>query len=135
MAKIKCKDTNPEIVLRKYLFSMGYRYRLNLATVTGKPDIVLPKYHAVIFVHGCFWHQHGCSIYKRPKTHTSFWDKKFETNKKRDLSVQSDLLSNGWRVGIIWECALSSKRLIKTEQMINCWIKSNRKRIEIPKQE
>ena len=114
MSRIKGKDTSIEIKVRKYLFSQGFRYRKNVKTLPGKPDIVLPKYHAVVFVHGCFWHRHpGCIKAYMPKTRVEFWQKKFESNVQNDVLHQKELIDAGWRVFIVWECEVE-KGLEKT---------------------
>ena len=114
MSRIKGKDTSIEIKVRKYLFSQGFRYRKNVKTLPGKPDIVLPKYNAVVFVHGCFWHRHpGCIKAYTPKTRVEFWRKKFESNIQNDVLHQKELIDAGWRVFIVWECEVE-KDLEKT---------------------
>jgi DNA mismatch endonuclease (patch repair protein) len=111
MSRIRAKDTKPEEIVRKYLFSRGYRYRKNDKRYPGKPDIVLPKYHTVIFVHGCFWHRHkGCKFATTPATNRDFWEKKFAENVERDKNVQNQLQSMGWNVIIVWECEIANKR-------------------------
>lgn len=107
MSRIKGKDTKIEVEVRKYLFSKGYRFRKNDKRYPGKPDIVLPKYHVAIFVHGCFWHQHeGCKDATTPKTRTEFWLEKFDENVKNDQIKQEKLRELGWKVIVIWECEL-----------------------------
>lgn len=107
MSQIKGKDTKIEVEVRKYLFSKGYRFRKNDKRYPGKPDIVLPKYHVAIFVHGCFWHRHeGCKDATTPKTRTEFWLEKFDKNVKNDQIKQEKLKEMGWRVIVIWECEL-----------------------------
>ena len=107
MSHIPSKNTKPEETVRKYLFSKGFRYRKNVSTLPGKPDIVLPKYHAVVFVNGCFWHAHdGCKWFVPPKTRTDFWSAKFEYNKARDHRNYQKLEDMGWRVLIVWECEI-----------------------------
>ena len=105
MAKIRGKDTRPEWIVRRYLFSHGYRYRKNLKSLPGSPDIVLPKYGLVIFVHGCFWHGHEEDSHI-PKSHTGFWQQKIENNRRRDQRNKAELLRMGWSVLTIWECQL-----------------------------
>ena len=110
MSRIKGKDTSIEIKVRKYLFSQGFRFRKNVKTLPGKPDIVLPKYHTVIFVHGCFWHRHpGCKDATTPKTRTDFWLKKFEQNVRNDFLNKEALVNKGWRVLTIWECEITKQ--------------------------
>lgn len=107
MSRIKGKDTKTEVEVRKYLFSKGYRFRKNDKRYPGKPDIVLPKYHVAIFVHGCFWHRHeGCKDATIPKTRTEFWLEKFDKNVKNDQIKQEKLRELGWKVIVIWECEL-----------------------------
>lgn len=105
MAKIRSKDTKPEIVVRSLLHAMGYRFRLHRNDLPGKPDIVLAKYRTVILVHGCFWHRHnGCPNATTPKTNYDFWQKKFSDNVARDKRNEEDLLKLGWNVITVWEC-------------------------------
>lgn len=107
MSHIPSKNTKPEETVRKYLFSKGFRYRKNVAQLPGKPDIVLPKYRAAVFVNGCFWHGHqGCKWFVKPKTNTEFWDAKFQYNIERDQQNYKKLKNMGWRVFIIWECEI-----------------------------
>ena len=107
MSRIKGKDTKIEVEVRKYLFSKGYRFRKNDKRYPGKSDIVLPKYHVAIFVHGCFWHRHeGCKDATTPKTRTEFWLEKFDKNVKNDQIKQEKLRELGWKVIVIWECEL-----------------------------
>ncbi len=107
MSCIKGKNTKPEEIVRKYLFSQGFRYRKNDKRLPGTPDIVLPKYRTVIFVNGCFWHGHqGCRYFVVPKTNTDFWMNKIDTNRIRDQKKISELEAMGWKVIVIWECEL-----------------------------
>lgn len=110
MSRIKGKNTKPEMLVRKFLFAKGFRYRLHDKNLPGKPDIVLPKYKTVIFVHGCFWHGHeGCKYYTIPKTRTEWWTEKIEKNKLNDKIQEDKLISMGYKVIIIWECAIKNK--------------------------
>lgn len=120
MSRIKSKDTKPELALRKVLHGLGFRYRLHGAGLPGKPDIVLPKYKTVVFVHGCFWHRHpGCNIATTPKSNTEFWKDKFQKNKERDTRSKETLEKLGWTVLIAWECELDSmKKAIETGKRI-----------------
>jgi len=109
MSRIRGKNTRPEIMVRKWLWANGYRYRLHRKDLPGKPDIVLPKYRAVIFVHGCFWHRHGCTFTTTPDTRRDLWYTKFEENVARDKRNIKCLLEQYWRVMVIWECSLIGK--------------------------
>lgn len=107
MSSIKGKDTKPELLVRKFLFKRGYRYRLNHPRLPGHPDLVMLKYRSVIFVNGCFWHGHeGCKYFILPKSNTDFWKTKIERNKERDIEVQKELAKMGWHCITIWECQL-----------------------------
>lgn len=115
MSKIKGKDTKPELMVRKYLFSHGFRYRVNVNVLPGKPDIVLPKYKTAIFINGCFWHGHeNCKFYVLPKTRTEWWKQKIDRNKQRDIEVSEKLRYIGWRTMVIWECQLKPRNKDKT---------------------
>jgi DNA mismatch endonuclease (patch repair protein) len=105
MSGIKGKNTKPEMLVRSMLHKMGYRFRLHMKDLPGKPDIVLPKYHTVVFVHGCFWHRHsGCKYAYTPKSRTDFWNEKLNRNIERDQSNCKILVEMGWRVLTVWEC-------------------------------
>ncbi|RYG33356.1 MAG: DNA mismatch endonuclease Vsr [Chitinophagaceae bacterium] len=107
MSRIRSKDTKPELIVRKFLFSRGFRYKLHDKSLAGKPDIVLPKYKTVIFVHGCFWHGHeGCRYFVVPKTRTEWWLNKINTNINNDAASVSRLREAGWKVLTLWECDL-----------------------------
>ena len=106
MAGIKAKNTKPEMIVRRGLHGMGFRFRLHDSKLPGKPDLVLPKYHAVIFVNGCFWHGHDCEFFKWPKTREEFWREKIGRNRALDLANAERLAFKGWRNLTIWECAL-----------------------------
>ena len=104
MQAIKAKDTKPELLVRSRLFKRGFRYRLHRKDLPGKPDLVLRKYKTVIFVHGCYWHRHGCKYTTTPKTNFEFWDKKFRENIKRDKINEESIIDYGWSFIKIWEC-------------------------------
>jgi len=106
MSQIRGSDTKPEIIVRRELHARGFRFRLHARNLPGRPDIVLPKYNAVIFVHGCFWHAHHCQKGRVPGTNSSFWSEKFKNNQKRDARVTRALRAAGWRVLKVWECDL-----------------------------
>ena len=108
MSRIKNKNTNPEEIVRKYLFSKGFRYRKNVKKLPGCPDIVLKKYKTAIFVNGCFWHKHNCSKFVWPKSNTEYWHNKITRNTERDLTNYQALKNMGWKVLIVWECELKS---------------------------
>ena len=120
MSAIGGKDTRPELKVRSYLHSRGFRFRLHARNLPGRPDMVFPKYRTVVFVHGCFWHRHdGCNLAYHPKTNVDFWEKKFQANVERDLRNLQELEKDGWKVLIIWECELSgSDALTQLEEGI-----------------
>ncbi|WLI87847.1 very short patch repair endonuclease [Massilia sp. R2A-15] len=109
MRAVRSKNTSPELLVRKLLFARGLRFRLHVASLPGAPDIVLPKYRTVIFVHGCFWHGHDCYLFKLPQTRTDFWQSKIKANSERDLRNAETLRLAGWRVLTVWECALRGR--------------------------
>ena len=106
MSRIRGKDTKIELEVRRGLHALGFRYRLGGAGLPGRPDIVLPKYRTVVFVHGCFWHQHDCHLFRLPKTRTEFWKSKVDSNRERDRRNERLLLEAGWNVETVWECLL-----------------------------
>lgn len=114
MASVKSKNTKPEVLVRKALFSEGFRYRINDKRLPGSPDIVLPKYKIVIFVHGCYWHGHeNCSKAIKPATNKEFWNVKIQKNRQRDQKAQEELEANGWNVLVIWDCQLRNQKLFE----------------------
>ena len=134
MASVRTSGTKPELLVREALLAAGYRYRLgeNYQTsgrkLPGKPDIVLPGRKVVIFVHGCFWHRHDCHLFVWPKTRVEFWEHKLNANHERDVKQQRELIEQGWRVGVVWECALRGREQISQEQLIlslTRWIEGN----------
>ena len=115
MSKIRGKDTKPEIIVRSYLFSKGLRFRKNDKRYPGSPDVVLPKYKTIVFVHGCFWHRHeGCKYATMPKSNVKYWENKFYKNKERDERNQKELEAMGWKVITVWECQLKKDKLEQT---------------------
>lgn len=111
MSHVRSTNTKPEVALRKALFAEGLRYRINDKRLMGKPDIVFPKYKTVVFVHGCFWHGHeGCDHYSVPKSNTEYWINKVSKNKLRDKKEQDALMADGWRVIVVWECEINTKK-------------------------
>ena len=120
MSQIRSKDTKPEILVRKYLFSKGLRFRKNDKRYPGAPDIVLPKYHTIVFVHGCFWHFHPeCKYAIMPSSNVEFWEKKLYGNRDRDKKNQEELHQMGWRVIIVWECQL--KKDVREKNLENLY--------------
>lgn len=127
MSRIKSSNTKPEEIVRKYLFSKGFRYRKNDKRYPGKPDIVLPKYRTIIFVNGCFWHGHkGCKYYVVPKTNTDFWLNKINHNIERDQKQINQLKMEGWNVIVVWECQLKQEKQNDTLMSIERNIKDGK---------
>ena len=109
MSGIRGRHTRPELVVRSALHARGFRFRLHVSDLPGKPDLVFPKHRAVIQVHGCFWHRHGCAKTTTPSTNVEFWETKFHQNIERDIRAEANLEKLGWRVGLVWECAMGKK--------------------------
>ena len=122
MSRIRSADTKPEMVVRRIVHRMGYRYRLHAKGLPGNPDLAFKARRKVIFVHGCFWHQHGCRQYRMPRTRTDFWDPKLQTNKTRDAKVQRELRELGWKVLIVWECEI--KDLVGLQERITAFLEA-----------
>lgn len=125
MSGIQSKDTKPELKIRSALHKLGFRYKLYDKTLPGKPDLVFPKYNAVILIHGCFWHLHDCHLFKWPSTRPAFWKEKITGNKQRDKKNIQLLNENGWRILVIWECAMKGKHKLDFEttiQSISEWL-------------
>ncbi|WP_348679886.1 very short patch repair endonuclease [Alcanivorax profundi] len=118
MAGIKGKDTKPEMLIRSELHRRGFRFRKNVKDLPGKPDIVLPKYKAVIMVNGCFWHGHGCHLFKWPSSRPGFWREKIEGNKCRDMKKLMALNEMGWRTCVVWECSIKGKFALENDALI-----------------
>ncbi|ASV33059.1 DNA mismatch endonuclease Vsr [Candidatus Hamiltonella defensa] len=133
MSGIRGRNTKPEILIRRLLHLHGFRFRLHVRDLPGKPDIVLPRYHAIVFVHGCFWHGHDCPLFKWPGTRPDFWREKIGRNQAKDNLVRESLLANGWRVGIVWECALrgAGKNIEGVAQSLSEWLRSVAPLIEV----
>lgn len=119
MAGIRGKDTRPEMILRCGLHARGFRFRLHDRRLSGTPDLVFPGRRAVIFVHGCFWHGHGCHLFRLPATRQDFWREKIESNSARDTAAASALAADGWRVLTIWECALKGRERLPLETVLD----------------
>jgi DNA mismatch endonuclease, patch repair protein len=134
MSGIRAADTRPEMLLRRGLHGLGFRFRLHAKNLPGRPDIVFPRYKAVIFVHGCFWHGHDCHLFKWPSTRSEFWRKKIERNQYVDLRAAQALGELGWRVGVVWECATKGKsRRDLADLLGRCekWLRFDRKNLEV----
>ncbi len=134
MSGIRAKDTQPELIIRKALFREGFRYRLHEKRLPGRPDLVFPKYNAVIFIHGCFWHGHDCHLFKWPKTRKEFWRKKITRNKEVDQRNYKRLKEEGWHSITVWEWALKGKTRRPFEKVIARiakWLVHGTKDIEI----
>jgi len=129
MSGIRGKNTRPEILIRSLLHGMGFRYRLHVGSLPGKPDVVLPRYRAVIFIHGCFWHGHDCHLYRVPGTRQDFWLNKVRCNQKNDKVVEAALTEGQWRIAVVWECALRGRGRLNPEivaQSLKRWLKGKR---------
>ncbi|NWJ25959.1 DNA mismatch endonuclease Vsr [Rhizobium sp. Td3] len=128
MSGIRGVNTKPELAIRKALHRQGFRFRLYARDVPGRPDLLLPKYRAAIFVHGCFWHGHDCSLFRMPRTRTQFWQAKIDRNRNRDVEVSVQLADLGWRQLSIWECAFRGKAQIGLDETVVRtiqWIRSD----------
>lgn len=134
MSGIRGKDTKPEMVMRRGLHALGFRFRLHDRKLPGTPDLVFPKYHAVILVHGCFWHGHDCHLFRLPGSRTEFWRTKIDRNRAIDARTELALHDGGWRVGTVWECAMRGKGRISMENILeacSAWLKSDVSELEI----
>lgn len=135
MSGIRGKDTKPEITIRKALFARGFRYRLHDKKLPGKPDLSFPRYRSVILVHGCFWHQHNCRLFKWPKSNQEFWRNKIQSNSERDKKHRLDLTNKNWRILTIWECSLKGKSKDEKVNLIDSieeWLLTGQNNKEIP---
>ena len=134
MSRIRSTNTKPELVVRRLLHGMGFRYRLYARSLPGTPDLVFSKYRAVVFIHGCFWHGHDCPAFRFPGTRKSFWSAKINRNRERDRISEQALADTGWRVAAVWECALRGSNRIGGEvsaKRLAAWLRGSRKRFEI----
>lgn len=134
MAGIRGRDTKPELLIRKGLHAKGFRFRLHGRKLPGRPDLVFPARKATIFVHGCFWHGHDCHLFKWPSSREEFWRQKIAGNRERDGKAAQMLLSDGWRVLVLWECALKGRERQSTETVLDQvadWLQSDRQIGEI----
>ncbi len=131
MSRIRGGDTAPELLIRKGLWHAGFRYTLHAAKLPGKPDIVLPRWNAVVFVHGCFWHRHsGCAYFRLPKTRTAFWDVKLAQNQARDRANIAAMESLGWRVAVVWECAVRTNSQVAVKKLVR-WLQRTETTLEL----
>lgn len=135
MSGIRGRNTKPEILVRRLLHRQGFRFRLHVRDMPGKPDIVLPRYRAAIFVNGCFWHGHDCPLYRVPDTRTDFWLDKINRNRANDQKAKDALLATGWRVAVIWECALrgAEKDIEGAAQRLGEWLRGKEQETGIKK--
>lgn len=135
MARIRASDTGIETAVRRALHKMGFRYRLGGCGLAGRPDILLPRWKAVVFVHGCFWHGHDCPLFRLPKTNQSFWTEKINGNRERDQRNVDELLSAGYRIATVWECALRRDKDLAERSLaqLASWLKSSRQRLDVRK--
>ena len=134
MSGIHSKNTKPEMRIRQALHARGFRYRIHSPEVYGKPDIIMKKHNAIIFIHGCFWHGHDCPLFRLPKTRTEFWQKKIDTNRERDKKVYSRLRDEGWRIAIIWECSMRGKGKMDFLTLVDIlaeWIESDQETLTL----
>ena len=134
MAGIRGTNTKPELLLRKGLHARGFRFRLHDKRLPGKPDLVLPRYRAVLFAHGCFWHGHDCHLFRWPGTRVDFWRTKIERNREVDARAADALRDAGWRQGVVWECALKGRTRLPIEEVLDrctTWLRSSEERLEV----
>lgn len=134
MSGIRGIDTKPELVVRHGLYQRGFRYRLHRKDLPGRPDIVLPRHNAVVFVHGCFWHAHDCQLFRWPGTRMEWWREKIETNRARDIRASAALRQLGWRQAHVWECALKGKHRLDPDKMLDRlvrWLHGQRYELDI----
>jgi DNA mismatch endonuclease (patch repair protein) len=132
MSGIRGRDTKPELLIRKALHKRGFRYRTHVRDIPGRPDLVFPKYGAVVFVHGCFWHRHpSCALATVPSSNASFWKEKFDKTIERDARIMTQLRKAGWRIAIIWECVAEPKKAEAMANMIKSWLLSDRSELEL----
>ena len=131
MSRIRGKSTRPELLVRNRLWRAGFRYRLHAKGLPGRPDLVLPRWKAVVFVHGCFWHRHaGCPYFRLPKTRSDFWNEKLGRNQERDEMTIATLMGRGWRVAVVWECAVRSDPDAVGSTLAN-WLRQGRGSVQV----
>lgn len=132
MSRVRQRNTEPETRLRSALHRLGLRYRLHVADLPGRPDLVFARFNAVVFVHGCFWHRHGCRYATMPTTRRRFWQKKFSDNQARDAANVDGLILGGWRVGIVWECALKHHGHEPVAAAVRKWLRGRSPTLTLP---
>lgn len=132
MSRIRGRDTRPEMLVRRALHAKGFRYRLHDRKLPGTPDLIFPKYGAVIFVHGCFWHAHDCDLFTWPSIRKEFWEEKIGRNRERDRLALQRLQESGWRTLVIWECALKRQEISAVANHATKFLKSKRPAMSIP---
>lgn len=125
MSRIRSRNTKPEVLVRRWLWHYGYRYRLNVKTLAGRPDIVLRRYRTVVFVNGCFWHGHDCAGFRLPQSNADFWRAKIERNRSRDNRNLAELRGQGWHVIVLWECQLKKATFFQTMQALDLALSQN----------
>jgi DNA mismatch endonuclease (patch repair protein) len=134
MAGIRGKNTKPEMILRRGLHRLGFRFQLHRKDLAGRPDLVFPKHQAVLLAQGCFWHGHDCHLFKWPKSRDAFWREKIEQNKARDKTTAEQLRQEGWRIGEVWECALKGRGRVEPAAVLKTcadWLLSTEERLEV----
>lgn len=134
MSGIRGRNTKPELLLRRGLHKAGFRFRIHASELPGKPDIVFPRYNAILLAHGCFWHGHDCHLFKLPSTRQEFWQTKIERNRSVDARVLAALTEMGWRVGVVWECALKGRTRLPLDDVIQAcagWLRGRMSGFEI----
>lgn len=134
MSGIRNRDTKIEVAVRKAVFARGFRYRLNQDGLPGKPDLVFPRFRAAVFVHGCYWHGHDCKLFRLPGTNRNFWQEKIQGNRIRDMRNAEALSQMGWRIGVVWECALRDKggaALERVADRLVRWLQGKGETVEI----
>lgn len=134
MSRVGSKDTKPELLIRQGLHALGFRYRLHVKDLPGKPDVVFPRYNSLIFINGCFWHGHCCNLYRFPKSNINYWKDKISRNIERDRSNIKSLADDGWRILIVWECATKGRTRLPIEkvlQNVSDWLLSEIRYFEI----
>jgi DNA mismatch endonuclease (patch repair protein) len=135
MSGIRSKDTQPELAIRREMHRRGYRYRLHARELPGKPDMVFPRFRAVTFIHGCFWHGHSCPLFRLPSTRPEFWRGKIDRNLANDTRASDALLAAGWRVSVIWECALKGRAaegVATAGDALAAWLEGTARSFELP---